>query len=115
MKALSELMSHSDMDGIHIGQVYPQPINGLQAFEIGNRLRLELDKPFTLYYDTVRGYSNLSPALPLQESDFPCLILYQKGTDPRLFRIRDLFTDNHSTTEFSSSFLDVWQSFINTK
>ena len=115
VKALSGLMSHSDMDGIHIGQVYPQPVNGLQAFEIGNRLRLELDKPFTLYYDTVRGYSNLSPTLSLQESDFPCLILYQKGTDPRLFRIRELFTENHSTTEFSSSFLDVWQSFITTK
>ena len=52
VKALLGLMNRSRTDGVDIGHVYPQPVNGLQAFEISNRLRQELDKPFTLYYDT---------------------------------------------------------------
>ena len=112
VKALLELMSHSEMDGIHIGQVYPQPIGGLQAFEIGNRIRQGLNKPFTLYYDTVCHYSDLSPTLLLRENDFPCLILYEKSGSPRLFRSSELFAPDYRITALQQAFLDTWHSFL---
>lgn len=112
VKALLGLMNRSRTDGVDIGHVYPQPVNGLQAFEISNRLRQELDKPFTLYYDTSALYSGLIPGRSLQESDFPCLLFIQKGKPAVFFRSSDLFTPNQAVTEFQKEFLDAWHSFI---
>ena len=53
-----------------------------------------------------------SPTPPLQESDFPCVILYEKGKTPRIFRNGNLFTPNFSITEFRESFLDAWYTFL---
>lgn len=112
VKALLGLLNHSETEGIHIGQVYPKQLMGLQAFEIRNELRQQLDKPFTLYYDTTAQYGGFSPTLTLQESDFPCLILYRKGERPTLFRSTDLFTPDYNSTEFQETFLESWHSFL---
>ena len=112
VKALLGLMNRSRTDGVDIGHVYPQPVNGLQAFEISNRLRQELDKPFTLYYDTSALYSGLIPGRALQESDFPCLLFIQKGKPAVFFRSSDLFTPSQAVTAFQKEFLDAWHSFI---
>lgn len=112
VKAMLQLMKQSDLDSILIGQVYPQPVNGLQAFEIRNRLRLELDKPFNLYYDTATLYSDLLPSRTLQESDFPCLFFIQNGKPTAFFQSSNLFTPNQAVTEFRKEFLDAWHSFI---
>ena len=111
VKAVYGLLSQSPLDGVHIGQVYSQPISGLSAYELNNRIRQQLDKPFALYYDTAH-YRQFSPTPPLQESDFPCLILYRKGGELAVYRSSDLFTPNYSITEFKASFLDAWQSFL---
>lgn len=112
VKAVCGLLSQSPLEGVHIGQVYSQPINGLSAHELNNRIRQQLNKPFALYYDTTTHYQQFSPTPPLQESDFPCLILYRKGEEPAVYRSSDLFTPNYSVTEFKTSFLDAWQSFL---
>ena len=112
VKAVYKLIAESATEGIHIGQVYPDPISGLQGYEISNRIRHDLNKPFSLYYDTSDHYEQLSPTLPLQESDFPCVILYQKGKPPKTFRNSDLFTPNYGITEFQESFLNEWNSFL---
>ena len=112
VKAVYQLMSQSDMAGVHIGHVYPQSLSGLAAYELGSSIRRLLDKPFTLYYDTTALYGDLSPTLPLREPDFPCLLLYRKGEPPVLFRNPDLFTPDYRSTEFQKSFLESWHSFL---
>ena len=112
VKAVYKLLAESATESLHIGHVYPYPINGLQAYELSSRIRRDLNKPFSLYYDTSDYYEHLFPTLSLQESDFPCVILYQKGQPPQLFRNPDLFTPNYSVTEFRKSFLDAWHSFL---
>lgn len=115
MKALYSLFNQIGDQNIHIGHVYPHPINGLQAFEIKNRLQQHLQLPFVLYYDTTESYSDLVPSPLLENADFPCLILYQNGQDPRIVRSNDIFTAINSLTEFSPSFLHLWQSFVDDK
>ena len=112
VKAIYRLMSQSKMESVHLGHIYPTPINGLQAWELASQIRSQLNKPFTIYYDTTRYYRQFSPTLPFQESDFPCLILYEKGKHPRVFRSSDIFTPNYSITEFSETFLETWHSFL---
>jgi hypothetical protein len=112
VKALYNLLEFSATDSIHLGHVYPNPVRGLQAYELTTRIRRDLNKPFTLYYDTSDHYVQLSPALSLQDRDFPCLMLYEKGKPPRLFRSNEIFTDNFSITEFQENFLNAWRSFI---
>jgi hypothetical protein len=112
VKAVYTLLSQSPMDGVHIGQVYPQPLSGLSAHELGNRIRQQLDKPFALYYDTTTHYRQFSPTLPFNESDFPCVILFRKGEQTAIYRNSDLFTPNYSVTEFNDTFLDAWRSFL---
>lgn len=111
-KAIHQLMNQADMSNIHIGHVYPNVLNGLQAYEIGNQLRLSLEKPFSLYYDTSAHYRGLVPEHPLQDSDFPCLILFQKESTPNLFRLSELFTADYGITEFQETFLHAWHSFL---
>lgn len=112
VKALYQLLNQTDMPRIHIGHVYPQTINALQAFEISNQLKLSLNKPFSLYYDTSFHHKGLTPRLTLQDSDFPCLILYQRGESPNLFRLSELFTPNYGVTEFREEFLEAWHSYL---
>ena len=112
VKAVYTLLSQSPTDGIHIGNIYPQPISGVSAFELNSQIKRQLDKPFALYYDTSEHYSDLSPTLPLQDSDFPSLILYRKGERPSLYRNSDLFTPDYGLTEFRKTFLDAWHSFL---
>jgi hypothetical protein len=112
VKAVYTLLAQTPMREVHIGQVYPQPINGLSAHELDNRIRQQLNKPFSLYYDTSAHYRQFSPTPPLQDSDFPCLILYQRGKEPAIYRNSDLFTPNYSVTEFSPTFLNAWQAFL---
>ena len=112
VKAVYTLLSQSPTDGIHIGNIYPQPISGVSAFELNSQIKRQLDKPFALYYDTSEHYSDLSPTLPLQDSDFPSLILFRKGERPALYRNSDLFTPNYALTEFRKTFLDTWNSFL---
>jgi len=111
VKALYQLMSNSSIEEIHIGHIYPKPIDGLQAYEITSRLKLQLNKPFTLYYNSSDHYAELFPT-PLQESDFPCIILYEKGKPPKSFRNSELFTQDYSITEFREAFLNAWYSFL---
>ena len=113
VRAIYSLLSQSTTDGIHIGNIYPQPITGLSAFELSSQIRRQLDKPFALYYDTSGHYRDLSPTLPLKESDFPGLILYRKGEHPDLYRNSDLFTPNYGLTEFRETFLEAWHAFLN--
>ena len=112
VKAVYKLLAESTTEDIHIGHVYPTPINGMAAYELAARIRQNLNKPFALYYDTSDHYMQLSPTPPLQESDFPCVILYEKGKTPRIFRNGNLFTPNFSITEFRESFLDAWYTFL---
>lgn len=112
VKVVYTLLSQSPMDGVHIGQVYPQPLSGLSAHELGNRIRQQLDKPFALYYDTTTHYRQFSPTLPFNEPDFPCVILFRKGEQPAIYRNSDLFTPSYSVTEFNDTFLDAWRSFL---
>ncbi len=110
-KAIHELMNQTEMAGIHIGQVYSQPINGLQAHELRNNLRQFLEKPFTVYYNTSNQFNDFSPIIPLNESDFPCIVLFQRDGKFQLFRSSDLFTPVNSLTEFRPEFLERWQTF----
>ena len=112
VKAVYKLLEKSTTEDIHIGHVYPYPINGMQAFELSSRIRRDLDKPFSLYYDTSDYYKQLFPTRSLQESDFPCVILYEKGRPPQLFRNPDLFTPNYSVAEFQETFLNAWHAFL---
>jgi hypothetical protein len=112
VKALYQLINQSQMEHIHIGQVYSHVINGLQAFEISNQIRVQLNKPFALYYDTSAYHGTLSHPAKLQDSDFPCLILHQKGAKPKLFRLSELFTPNYGVTEFREEFLEAWHSYL---
>ena len=112
VKALYTLMNETGLSGIHVGHVYPHTLSGIQAFEIRQRLRQHLHTPFTLYYETSSLYTKLHPSLSLQEQDFPCLILYQKGNEPQFFRIGDLFSPNSSLAEFKEEFLRAWHSFV---
>ena len=112
VKAVYKLLAESATENVHIGHVYPYPINGMQAYELSTRIRRDLNEPFSLYYDTSDYYEQLSPTLSLQESDFPCVILYEKGQSPQLFRNPELFTPNYSVTEFQKTFLNAWHSFL---
>lgn len=111
-KAIYQLMNQTDISNIHIGHVYPNVLNGMQAYEIGNQLRLSIDKPFSLYYDTSAHYRGLVPEQALQDSDFPCLILFQKGNNPKLFRLSELFTADYGVTVFRETFIQAWHSFL---
>ena len=112
VKALYNLLETSATKDLHLGHVYPNPVRGLQAYELTNRIRRELNKPFTLYYDTSGHYVQLCPTPLLHESDFPCVMFYEKGKPPRLFRSNEIFTDNFSITEFQGDFLNAWHSFV---
>jgi len=112
VKAVQQLLEQTVPPDIHIGHVYPTPISGLSAYELNAQIRRQLSKPFSLYYDTSPYYSNLYTGQALQERDFPCLILYKKGSPARLFRNAELFTDNYSMTDFSEAFLKEWQTFL---
>ena len=112
VKAVNQLIQQSATDEIHLGQVYPNIINGFSAHELRNQLQQELNKPFVLYYDTSTNYENITAPRRLQESDFPCLILYQKGKSPRLYSSGELFTSDYRTTTFCETFLKAWQDFI---
>ena len=111
-KAIYQLMNQTDMSDIHIGHVYPNVLNGLQAYEIGNQLRLSLEKAFSLYYDTSEHYQGLLSEQPLQDLDFPCLILFRKGKTPSLFRLSELFTADYGATVFRETFLQAWHTFL---
>jgi len=112
VKAIYQLLEESDTRGIHIGNVYSQPIGGMAAFELNNQIRGQLSKPFSLYYTSSKFYDFLSPTPPLHESEFPCLVLIKKGERPSLFRASSLFTDDYASTAFAKGFLDAWRSFI---
>ena len=112
VNALYQLLDETDLEGIHIGNVYPTPIGGLPAYELTARIRRGLNKPFTLYYDTSPFYENIIPSMSLQEKDFPCVILIEKGKSTKTFRNSDLFTPNYSITEFQETFLNAWYSFL---
>ena len=111
-KTLYRFLEESETRGIHIGSVYPQPISGIAAFEINGQIKGQLHKPYVLYYCSSNDYRCLFPGLPLQEMDFPCLVLISKGEMPILFRASDLFSNNYAYAEFSEDFLKTWRSFI---
>lgn len=112
VKNIYLLLEEADTKDIHIGSVYSQPLNGLAAFELNNQIKGQLHKPFALYHCTSKDYNCLSPNIPPEEMDFPCLILVKKGKRPIVFRASDLFSTNYAYAEFSKDFLEVWQTFI---
>ena len=112
VKSIYQLMNQTELQHIHIGQLYSHAINGLSAYEINSKIKKELDKPFRLYYDTSTYFENITFPLKLQNTDFPCLILLQKGSNPQLFKANELFTDNFRVAELSETFLEAWQSFV---
>ena len=112
VRAVNQLIQQSIPDDIHLGHVYPHVINGFSAHELQNQIREQLDKSFTLYYDTSTLYENLTDSRQFQESDFPCLILYQKGKKPIVFSSSEIFTADFRTTTFNETFLKSWQDFI---
>ena len=111
-KAIYRLLDETVMKDIHIGNIYSQPIGGMAAFELNNQIKGQLHQPFALYYTISKSYDFLSPTLPFHETDFPCLVLVKKGEQASIFRSSELFTDDYTSTAFSESFLDAWQSFL---
>lgn len=112
VKAIYRLLDETVLKDIHIGNVYSQPIGGMAAFELNNQIKGQLHQPFALYYTFSKSYDFLSPTLPFHETDFPCLVLVKKGEQASIFRSSELFTDDYTSTAFSESFLDAWQSFL---
>lgn len=112
VKAIYRLLDETVMKDIHIGNIYSQPIGGMAAFELNNQIKGQLHQPFALYYTFSKSYDFLSPTLPFHETDFPCLVLVKKGEQASIFRSSELFTDDYTSTAFSESFLDAWQSFL---
>jgi len=112
MKAIYQLIGQTELPDVHIGQVYPRVINGFAAYELSSKIRKETDKPFKLYYDTSSNYKNLTFHSNLRHSDFPCVMLIQKGKRPQLFKADDLFTQDYQVAELSETFLEAWRSFI---
>lgn len=113
MKALYQLMNQSGLDSsTHIGHVFPQPANGMQSYELWSQIRQQLRHPFSIYSETSHYYKHLTAPAKLHESDFPCVILYQKSNKPKVFRVTELFTENSATTEFNDKFLQEWQLFL---
>lgn len=112
VKAIYRLLDETVMKDIHIGNIYSQPIGGMAAFELNNQIKGQLHQPFALYYTISKSYDFLSPTLPFHETDFPCLVLVKKGEQASIFRSSELFTDDYTSTAFSESFLDAWQSFL---
>lgn len=112
VKAIYRLLDETVMKDIHIGNIYSQPIGGMAAFELNNQIKGQLHQPFALYYTISKSYDFLSLTLPFHETDFPCLVLVKKGEQASIFRSSELFTDDYTSTAFSESFLDAWQSFL---
>lgn len=112
VKAIYRLLDETVLKDIHIGNIYSQPIGGMAAFELNNQIKGQLHQPFALYYTISKSYDFLSPTLPFHETDFPCLVLVKKGEQASIFRSSELFTDDYTSTAFSESFLDAWQSFL---
>ena len=112
VKAIYRLLDETVLKDIHIGNVYSQPIGGMAAFELNYQIKGQLHQPFALYYTISKSYDFLSPTLPFHETDFPCLVLVKKGEQASIFRSSELFTDDYTSTAFSESFLDAWQSFL---
>lgn len=112
VKAIYRLIGQTEFPDIHIGQVYPREINGFSAYELNSTIRKETDKPFKLYYDTSANYKDLTSLSDLKHSDFPCVMLVQKGERPQLFKAGDLFTQDYQVAELNETFLEAWKSFI---
>ena len=111
-KVLYQLMNRTELSHVHIGNVYPHAITGLATYELRNKIKNELDKPFRIYYDTSTNFESLALPHKLESLDFPCLILLQDGEKPQLFKAGDLFTENFQMAELSETFLEAWESFV---
>lgn len=111
VKALYQLLNQDVPQNIHIGHVYPHPIRGLALQEFRTQIRQLLDKPFLFYFNQSSNFSDLTAGKTLTEPDFPCLLLFQRGHPPILFKVSEIFAHDNST-EFRESFLKQWQSFI---
>lgn len=111
--ALYQLLNQSITDSIHIGHVYPHPLKGFAAQERYSQIRQTLDKPFYFYSNPSPNYSDLTAGKNLKDFDFPCLMLFQHGHPPIIFKVSEIFASDNSAA-FSEAFLKQWQSFIST-
>ena len=112
VNAIYQLLNQTEGNELHIGHVYPHPLNGLATYELKNRLGQHLHQPYELYYSDSPDFSSLIPNCRLRETDFPCVIFCDKKGTRKWFTASEIFSSNLNTTEFSPIFLESWHTFI---